>query len=78
MSVNTLTNYIFIGINIWYEFKEPQVSEFTEALDFRCLECDLERLFWFHLEGFSNKCLLDDDKSQLFLAQSVTADHRAI
>ena len=55
MSVKTLTNYIFIGINIWYEFKEPQVSEFTEALDFRCLECDLERLFWFHLEGFSNK-----------------------
>ena len=38
MSVKTLTNFIFIGINIWYEFKEPQVSEFTEALDFRCLE----------------------------------------
>jgi len=44
MSVKTLTNFIFIEINIWYEFKEPQVSEFTEALDFRCLECDLERL----------------------------------
>ena len=31
----------------------PQVSEFTEALDFRCFECDLERLFWFH-SGFLN------------------------